>query len=158
MKFDLFSVELTKFCKDSHDLIVVYALYWDGKPYVGSTSNMWARMVDGWRGHLRGKQVTLEILEIVGPEARYEREQAHIYRLGSYADGHNKTPGGKPGSKRGRAMSAENKAKLLAIRTGFKFDAATKARMSVVKEGGVRTAEGQSNLRQFAFTFPHPTY
>ena len=157
MKCDLYAKELTAFCKTARGLVIVYALRWDGKPYVGSTTNLWARIVDGWRGILKGKVVEFEVLEFTTPEAMYKLEQEHIYRLNSYAGGHNKTPGGKPGAKRGRPMTQENKTKLLALRTGYKFSPEAIASMTRKREGLIKTSEGQSNARQFAFGFPHST-
>lgn len=74
----------------------VYRLEWEGKYYVGSSINFYARLVL-WRRRVKTSgDVQVRILWRGHESKRYAKEAYYIKKLGTFAPiGHNKTPAGR---------------------------------------------------------------
>lgn len=125
---------------------VVYRLHWDGKPYIGSTCNLSARMY-WWRADAKveGRAVTIEVLSLHTDADTRLAEEARLVKkyLGR---SHNKTLDGKAGGVLGHTMSDTAKSKVSLANTGKKRTEATKKLQSQLKLGKSLTAEHRAAI------------
>ncbi len=115
---------------------VVYALSWDGKDYVGSSTNLSSRL-SWWRNSFKPSSVAVRVRILWKGESdkRLEREEFYIKKLRTHTDGHNRTRNGRGGTPLGYACTEEAKAKISAANTGKRRSAETKQKMRDAKLG-----------------------